>query len=193
MNEILINVLFLLNRYVHVVATTLLVGGTLFYETVVPLAIADLKDEHQLAVFARARWVFKWIVIVCVIALLASGGISVWRNWPAYSGDEEALFQTLVLKAQAVKVEGLSPWQNPRTWVIGHAVLGLASLVLALMLVWGDRPPTKPVRWMQLNLMMLLLTIFLASATRNARLRVLETLGSTVNQPLPSPQHTSAD
>jgi hypothetical protein len=46
---------------------------------------------------------------------------------------------------------------------------------------------------MQLNLMMLLLTIFLASATRNARLRVLETLGETVSHPLTLPQRTSAD
>jgi hypothetical protein len=186
MHEVLINVLLLLNRYVHVVATTVLVGGTLFYEMVVPVAIADLKSEHQLAVFARARWVFRWVVLTSVAALLLSGAVSVWRNWPSYSGGEEALFQTLVMRAEAVKVEGLSPWQNPRTWVIGHALLGLAALGVAVMLVWSDRPPDKPVRWMQLNLMLLLIAIFLGSATRNARLRVLETLGSTVSPATPS-------
>ena len=40
----------------------LLVGGFLFYEMVVPMAIADLKEEAQIAVFARARWVFRWII-----------------------------------------------------------------------------------------------------------------------------------
>ena len=53
MDSIALNLLFLLSRYLHIVATTILVGGVLFHELIVPVAIADLKEEQKLAVFAR--------------------------------------------------------------------------------------------------------------------------------------------
>src|SRR5438067_1496460 len=87
--EILINLFYLIARYVHVVATAVLVGGTLFYEMVVPLAIGELKTEQQLAVFARMRWVFRWLVYSSAIALLLTGGVSIYRNLNVLNGDYE--------------------------------------------------------------------------------------------------------
>src|SRR5437588_12234643 len=88
MTETIVNLFFLCSRYVHIVCTTLIVGGTLFYEMVVPIAIADLKDEHQLAVFGRARWTFRQVVWGCAIALIASGIIESRQHWMDYSRPE---------------------------------------------------------------------------------------------------------
>ncbi len=174
MGELLPTILFLLNRYIHIVAGTFLVGGTLFYEMVLPIAIADLRSEHQLAVIGRARWVFRRIVMWCAALLMLSGIFATARNWDAYSGDERSMFGEVIATARSVKIEGLAPWQNPRTWVIGHELLGVLGLVIAVSLVVGQRPPEKPIRWMRLGLMILLIAIFMGSATRNARLRAME-------------------
>ena len=55
--------IFPLNRWLHIVCTALLVGGTLFYEFIIPKAIEDLKEESQLAVLGRVRWFFGQVVI----------------------------------------------------------------------------------------------------------------------------------
>src|SRR5437762_1733159 len=88
MSDGIFNILVLLNRYLHVVCTTLLVGGTLFYEMVVPVAIHELKSEQQLSVFARARWMFKGIVWCSAILLVLTGIVSSSRNLKYYLGAE---------------------------------------------------------------------------------------------------------
>src|SRR3954453_23407317 len=77
-----------MSRYIHIVCTTLIVGGTLFFEMIVPVAIADLKSEHQLAIFARARWMFRQIVWGCAVALVVSGIINTKQVWSQYTGIE---------------------------------------------------------------------------------------------------------
>lgn len=169
--EALDKLLFLLARYGHIVAGALLVGGTLFYEMVVPQAIEELKNESQLSVFARARWVFKGIVLGSVVVLLITGVLSVYRNWHAYWGGEERLGQQL---SSLQGVQFIPPVVPVPWWVIGHAVLGLVGMVIAVVLVMGRTPPSRPIRWMRLNLAILLVAIFLASATRHVRLSLLE-------------------
>src|SRR5690349_10783627 len=78
------HIIYPITTWLHIVCTTLLVGGTLFYELVVPIAIEDLRPEQQLYVFARARWVFRWVVWVSVALLLVSGLVTTWRMWPIY-------------------------------------------------------------------------------------------------------------
>src|SRR3954466_15207316 len=85
MRDIALEMLFLLNRYVHVICTTVLVGGTLFYEMIVPIAVGELKQEQQLLVFGRARWTFKSVVWTCAILLIVSGVLSSYRRWDDYS------------------------------------------------------------------------------------------------------------
>src|ERR1700761_2694771 len=70
------NLFALMARYLHIVCATLLVGGTLFYEMVVPVAIADLRPEMQLAIFGRARWVFRQIVWWSAALIIISGIVS---------------------------------------------------------------------------------------------------------------------
>ncbi len=60
MNTYFIHTLiFLISRYLHIVCATILVGGTLFYEMIVPAAIDELRPEQQLLIFARAQVVFQ--------------------------------------------------------------------------------------------------------------------------------------
>jgi hypothetical protein len=151
-----------LNRWVHIVCTTSLVGGTLFYEFVIPRAIEDLKEETQLAVLGRVRWVFRQVVLVSALMLLASGAVSTWRIWPTYQG----------------------AFSSALPWWIAHVALGLAALAIAVGLTLGDRVPRHPIGWMRLNFIVLLLVIFLASVARYIRVSLIDQL--------PPPSHTIA-
>ena len=53
--ELISAVGFLITRYLHIVCTAFLVGGTLFYEMVVPVAVGDMTEGQQLAVMGRSR------------------------------------------------------------------------------------------------------------------------------------------
>lgn len=158
-----------LNRWLHIVCTTSLVGGTLFYEFVIPRAIEDLKGETQLAVLGRVRWVFRQIVIVSALLLLASGAISTWRIWPTYQGAYVAAL----------------PW-----W-IAHVVLGLAAMGIAVGLTLGDRVPRHPIGWMRLNFVVLLLVIFLASVARYIRVSMIDQLPAAASVQPPAPRGDS--
>lgn len=144
-----------LNRWLHIVSTTLLVGGTLFYEFVIPKAIEDLKSESQMAVLGRVRWVFRRIVVVSAILLIVTGLISSWRNWPTYSGEYGPV----------------KPW-----WVI-HVILGVIAIAIAVLLTIGDRLPAHPIAWLRVNFVILLVTIFLSDITVYVRQSVREELG----------------
>src|SRR4051794_22406827 len=107
------HVLFVSMRWLHVVCTTLVVGGTLFFEFVVPLAVEDLKTEQQLTVFGKARWVFKRVIWPCALLLLVSGATSILRLWEPYAANphHEVLWTGAV-----------------------HVALGILGLGIALML-----------------------------------------------------------
>jgi uncharacterized membrane protein len=155
-NDDIISLLFLLCRWLHVVATCTLVGGTLFYELIFPLAIDELRDEQKLWIFARARWAFRWIVWCSAIVLIASGAVSTWRNWDGYTGDSSP------------QAGGAGLY-----WLL-HVVVSLLGVIVAVALVRGRTPPRYPLVWMRINLMILLVAILLASAARHVRLRLLE-------------------
>lgn len=147
--------IYLLGRYIHIVSATLLVGGTLFYEMVVPIAIDELRPEQQLLVFARARWVFKWIVWTSVVMTIFSGVLSTESHWQQYAND----------RLPAVTAAGRAGW-----WWAAHASTGIVALMIALSLTIGSVPPTQPIRWMRLNLVILLLVMFFGTVTRHARI-----------------------
>src|SRR4051812_5565497 len=176
MQDTIINLFYLVSRYVHIVATTLIVGGTLFYEMVVPVAIGELKTEVQLALFARMRWVFRWVVYSSAIALLVTGGSSVYRNVNVLDG---RFVRVMEQNAGTEKIQALqdsSILNRPKIWFIAHFVAGTLSLIISVMLVHGGRPPERPIQWMRLNLFILLVAIFLASASRGARQNLFQTV-----------------
>lgn len=153
MSYTILDVVLPLLRWMHIVCTTLIVGGTLFYELVVPIASEDLKREQQLYLFARARLAFRWIVWIATAGLLVSGAASLWRMWEAYQTEEF----TYVFR-----------------WALAHMAAGVAALVIALLLTIGRRPPDNPVGWMRLNLTVLLVVIFLGASTRHFQLALRE-------------------
>jgi hypothetical protein len=144
---------YILCRYIHIVCTTLLVGGTLFYEMVVPVAIGDLRSESQLLVFGRARWMFRWIVWLCATLLIATGIAITYQYWSSYTSMGEA---------------GAAA-NRPGWWWAAHAAAGAFAISISLMLTIGSRPPDRPLTWMRFNLILLLVVMFLASATRHVR------------------------
>ena len=53
MAEVFVHVLDLLSRYLHIACTTILVGGTLFYEMVVYDNISGYKRRHGIPFKSR--------------------------------------------------------------------------------------------------------------------------------------------
>jgi hypothetical protein len=195
MSPFLIALLYLTARYVHVVAATFLVGGTLFYEMVVPMAIDDLRPEQQLVVFARARLIFTWIVWISCAMMLVSGVVASQEHWDFYNPPEQqaqprfnwgrlpGYWQEWGTSRPTSRPQHMHPQRPPRPlppeevfvghsglWWAAHASSGLLSLIIAFGLTLGKAPHPSSVRWMRINLAILLLVMFLASATRQARL-----------------------
>jgi hypothetical protein len=148
------DIFFTTSRWLHIVCTTLVVGGTLFFEFVVPIAIEDLRKEQQLSVFGNARWVFKRVIIVCSIILLLSGAVSIYRMWDMYYAQ--------------------SGYEKSLAWSAAHVGLGIVGLGIALLLTIRGRPPEHPIGWMRINLALLLIGIFAAVAARHVRMGVRE-------------------
>jgi hypothetical protein len=159
-----------LNRWLHIVSTTLLVGGTLFYEFVIPKAIEDLKAESQLAVLGRVRWIFRRIVLISATLLLLSGLVATWRNWPTYND----------------YYGPVKPW-----WMI-HVALGGLSMVSAVALTIGDRVPRHPIAWLRVNFVVMLVALFVADIIVYVRQSVRDELQpmslQSPDQSSPSPK-----
>ena len=166
--ELLIGIAFLIARYLHVVCACLIVGGTLFYEMVVPVAIADLKNEQQLAIFARARWVFRQIVWGSTIVLVLSGAVTTGQQWHQYMQSEEHM-TAITAQGAIQRVGPVNVFHRPDWWWVAHVSTGLMALLVSLSLTLGPTPPMHPIRWMRLNLIILLIVIFLGSTTRHMR------------------------
>lgn len=166
LEDSLTHILFVTMRWLHIVCTTLVVGGTLFFEFVVPIAIEDLKKEQQLATFGKARWVFKRVIVASAALLLVSGSVSLFRQWNTYSRPDT---------------------QPALCWSAAHVLLGIIGLGIALVLTTRRRPPNHQVGWMRINLVILLLAIFAANGARHVRLRTMEKqINSASKSMLPS-------
>jgi uncharacterized membrane protein len=164
--EVLDSILYPLTRWLHIVCGTLILGGTLFFELVLPIATEDLRNEQRFYAFARARLVFRWVVWISIAGLLISGFLTAFRMWNTYY--TEATF-TFVAR-----------------WALGHVLVGLVAMIIALLLTLGKRPPEDPIRWMRLNLIILLVVIFLGSATRYFQMAVSERRNSPGQAPPPT-------
>lgn len=144
-------VLFPLNRWLHVVATSLLVGGTLFYEFVLPRAVEDLREEVQLSILGRVRWVFFRIVTLSTVVLLVTGAVAAWRLWPLY---------------QSPAFHVVPPW------VWAHVGLGLAAMAVGLRVVARTRAPRHPLTWLRVNFVVMLIALFVAAVARHLRVTI---------------------
>jgi uncharacterized membrane protein len=144
--------LFPIVRWLHIVCTSLLVGGTLFYEFVIPKAIEDLKEETQLAVLGRVRWFFRQVVIFSAITLILTGLMSVYHQWPLYNGEFHAVM----------------------FWLYLHLAVGLISLVIAVAAMIRTQAPRHPLILLRINFVILLIVIFIVAVARHLRLMIRE-------------------
>jgi hypothetical protein len=170
---------YLITRYLHIVCAALIVGGTLFYEMVVPVAVGDMPEGQQLAVMGRSRWVFRWIVWVSCVLLVVTGIASAVRHWPAYS--ESPADEPTITVIDTPPVSATQPATVTATfklhsgwWFVAHASTGFIAVLIAVSLTLGGTPPARPVQWMRLNLVILLIVIFLGSVAREVRLAMAE-------------------
>jgi uncharacterized membrane protein len=148
------HVIFPLNRWLHDVCTTLLVGGTLFYEFVIPKAIEDLKEETQLAVLGRVRWYFRQIVILSALLLIGSGSLAAYHQWHFYQG----------------------VFHEVQPWLILHVSLGIFALVVAVLAMARTRAPRHPLTWLRVNFVIFMIVIFCAATARHVRFMVRENI-----------------
>jgi hypothetical protein len=111
------------NRWLHIVAAGLLVGGVLF----------------------------------SVIALVISGSLSWFRVWPMY---------------RAEQTTSGSAWLTSLPWAVGHMVIALIGFVMLFRITAGRRLLDRPVGWLGVNLIVLLVGIFLASVARHWELHL---------------------
>jgi hypothetical protein len=144
-------IIFPLNRWLHIVATATLVGGALFYEFVIPKAIEELKDETQLSVLGRVRWIFRRLVIFSTIVLMLSGTLESWQVWPSYHR-----------------------FTAPRPWWATHVIFGVIAMAIAIRITLGDRVPRHPIAWLRVSFVVMLSAIFVAALTRHIRLSLQE-------------------
>jgi uncharacterized membrane protein len=151
-----------LNRWLHMVSMAMLVGGTLFYEFVIPKAIEDLKDESQLAVLGRVRWIFRQVVLVAAVMLVLTGILWSFRNWPGYTGDYKPVF-----------------W-----WWLLHSILSLFAIAIAILVTIGDRVPQHPIAWLRVNFVVMLVALFAADLTVYIRQTIYDALQH--NPPAPT-------
>jgi hypothetical protein len=144
-------IIFPVNRWLHIVCTALIVGGTLFYEFVLPRALEDLREEAQLAVFGRVRWIFRRVVVLAAVVLVVTGAVAGWRLWPIY-------------RSSAFR------WVPP--WVWAHVVLGLVALVVGVAVTNRARAPRHPLIWLRVNFVVLLIALFVAAVARHLRVAI---------------------
>ena len=160
--------IFPLNRWLHIVCTALLVGGTLFYEFIIPKAIEDLKEETQLAVLGRVRWFFRQVVILCALTLVVTGSVSAFQQWRLYTG---IFFET-------------------RWWIFLHMALGVFALLVGVVAMVRTRAPRTPLTWLRVNFVILLIVIFVSAVSRHMRMMVrnnAEQLQIPAGEPGPNP------
>jgi peptidoglycan/LPS O-acetylase OafA/YrhL len=161
-----------------------IVGGTLSFELVVPLAIGEFKTEVQLALFGRMRWRFRWVVYISALALIITGSVSAYRNWSAIDGTYVQTLAKISTEQNVRAMQDASILNRPRWWFIAHMAVSMVSIVISLMLVSGGRPPDRPIQWMRLNLLILMVAMFLASASRGARQNLFQPI--LHGQPVPA-------
>ncbi len=151
----LVNTAYATNRWFHLVAGTLMVGGVLFFAFVIPRATADLKSDQQFAVFGYARWLFRKIVVWSVLTIILTGVISYRRMWFIYGFD-----QTLA--------QGF--WAKPTTWAYAHIIFAVVGLVILIRVTATRNILDNPVRWLWAILVFLLVGMLMASVARQMRL-----------------------
>lgn len=143
-------------RWLHIVAAALVIGGAFFVALVLPAGTTAIEPAAQQQAMHAWRGIFKRVIHTCILLLLISGIYNSIRLFPGYA-------------AQPGLLHGL--WG-------GHILLALVAFAIALWLLAGKSPRPGNLKWMMVNLVLLLLAVAVASTLKTAR--------ETVQQRAPS-------
>ena len=154
---------FIIERWLHVIAGMLIVGGAFVYEFVLPRALEDLRDEQQMAVFGKVRFAFRAVVLAGTLLLILTGiGQTIQLQHP-----QSALFDIGVQNYWIGRTPNPENLTLAGWWCLAHEVLGVLTLIYALKLTFGPKVP--PMSRMRVNFVVLLVAVFLADVSRHIR------------------------
>jgi len=128
-------------------------------------------------------------VWISAILIVLSGVVSSRKHWRAYTRTEVAPGVVVVGGAHDGD-HSPSILRRPGWWWVAHTSTGAMAVLIAVYLTTVARPPDHPIGWMRLNLVILLVVIFLGSATRHVRLFNADTLRGRVVIPFVMPEPT---
>jgi uncharacterized membrane protein len=141
-------ILDVLMRYLHIVSAVLAVGGAFFLLVLLPKGLALIDDPARREdVLLRVRRAFKMVVHPSILGLLVSGVYNTLRNWDTYK---------------------LNKPLNHGFWG-PHLILGLVVMGISLWLLAGKGLRANHRTWLKVNVVLMLVTILLASSLRWAR------------------------
>jgi uncharacterized membrane protein len=131
-----------LSRWVHVLFACLVVGGTFFIGMLFPRSA-----EGDNPIYRRSRRRFKMVVHSGTLFLLITGIYNATVSWGAYRGNiplTHALF-------------------GP------HLLFGLVALTILMVLFARKQPAAGERKWLGITVVILFLTVLLASSLKYAR------------------------
>jgi uncharacterized membrane protein len=140
--------LIVLSRWLHVISAILAMGGLFFMRVVLPLGLAQADPASREAVFLRCRRAYKMVVHPCILFFLLTGA---YNSYLALTGD---------YKLNPKLMHGL--W-GP------HMLLGLTAIVISIILLAGKQPPRWHKKGAAINLVILFITVALASTLKFVR------------------------
>ncbi len=134
-------------RWLHIVTACVVFGSAFFMRFVMPAAIKPLDPESRDATFLRTRRAFKMVVHSCILLFLISGIYNAVRNWPTYNN-----------------------WPGVAHGLFGlHLLIALIIWTIALWLLAGREPRRNHAKWMKFNVILLFLTVAVASTLKWVR------------------------
>lgn len=141
----------ILFRWIHVSTACVLFGSAFFMTVILPVGLFAIAPEPREAAFLRTRRAFKLVVHPGILLLLISGTYNAIRNWRNYT-------------LQPPLLHGLFGV---------HLFLGIAIFVILLILLAGREPRPSSRTWMRVNLVLLFLTVAVASTLKWGRERAV--------------------
>ncbi len=101
---------------------------------------------------------FRSIVWTAAAVLILTGVVSTMDNWKGYTPTPSGAAATQpVVTPTGLQIDPVtSPALRPDWWWVAHASTGTVAVFIAVGLTIGATPPSRPVQWMRINLVILL-------------------------------------
>jgi uncharacterized membrane protein len=139
------------SRWIHVVCACVAIGGFVFFRFAAPAGLRLVGEEQREPAMLAMRRVFKMLIHTVILFLLLSGIYNSYLAWDKYDLDKAVLHAL---------------------WGV-HVLLALLAITLSLYVLAGRQPPRAHLKWMAINVVILLLAVGAASSLKLARERAV--------------------